>query len=281
MPQAGALANLRRSIRAIEGLRAAPVRGSATWGGAATTGLGMAAIDDRFEGGGLPAGAHQVGGVEGDPLSAWGFGCALVSRLLAERPGACALLVQEASGAREGGRLYAPGLLAFGLDPDRLALVEVRQGAEALRVANEALKSKTVAAVLVELCDGAVLADLSVTRRFNLAARRAGVLAILVTPDLSGTSAALTRWRVAPAPSADGRRRLGAPAFDLTLTRNRLGPTGAWTVEWDCHDRRFKHPAAPLPASVARPPVDRPGAPGPRLPAASGGRASGPYRQTG
>ena len=274
MPVQGALANLRRSIRSIEGAAAAPPRATAA------VALGFADIDARFEGGGLPPGAHQAAGAEGDPLAAWSFGCTLVCRVLAGREGGRALMVQESSAVREAGKPYAPGLLAFGLDPDRLAFVEVRHGAEALRVANEALKSRAVAVVLVELCDGAILADLSVTRRFNLAARRAGALAIVITPTLEGTSAALTRWRVTPAPTAGPRRRLGAPAFDLALIRNRLGPTGAWTVEWDCHDRRFRSPA-PLPASVARPLVDRPDTPGRLVPAASARNAPGAYRQTG
>ena len=280
MPAAGALADLRRSIRAIEGVRAPGVEGRAARRPEAVVSFGMAGIDRMFEGGGLSAGAHQAGGVQGDPVAPWSFGCAILSRLFAGRPDARALIVQEAGAQREGGLIHAPGLLAFGLDPDRLALVEVRHGAEALRVANEALKSRAVAAVLVELCDGALLADLSVTRRFNLAARRAGALAIVVTPDLTGTSAALTRWRATPAPNLGAKRRLGAPAFVLELTRNRLGPTGAWTVEWNSHDHSFRS-ATPLPAPLARPAVDRQGLPRTGLPRLPAGNAPGAYRQTG
>jgi protein ImuA len=183
--------------------------------------------------------------------------------------------VQAREAAAETGLVYAPGLQALGLDPDRVGLVEVRTEAEALRVVDEALRSGAVAAVLAELGHAPRL-DLSVTRRFNLSARRTKALALMLTRDLDATSAALTRWRVAPASSRDRRRRLGRPAFRLSLNRNRLGPTGEWILEWDRDDRLFR-PAPPLSAPLARPAVDRPDAARPAGPA----EPAGPYRQAG
>ena len=52
-------------------------------------------------------------------------------------------------------------------------------------------------------------------------------------------SAALTRWRVTSAPS-DGEDDWGAPTFTATLTRNRLGPGGCWTVSWDIDHGLFR-----------------------------------------
>ena len=234
------------------------------------TGFGHACLDAAFAGGGLAAGTHQAAG---EGAAALGFGLALVARTLAERPGSRGLLIQASEAARETGFAYAPGLLALGLDPDRLGVVRVRTEAEALRVTDEALRSGAVAAALTDLGRCTRL-DLSVTRRFNLSARKAGALAVLVTEDLGDTSAALTRWRVAPQTSRGRRRRLGRPVFDLRLLRNRLGPTGEWTLEWDSDDRVFRAPS-PLPASLARPSVDRPypaRQPEPGIP-------PGPYRQ--
>jgi protein ImuA len=204
-----------------------------------------------------------------------GFAALLAIRTLAQRPGSRALLVQCADAAREGGAPYGPGLLALGLDPDRIGLAQVRTAADALRVVDEALRSGAVAAVVADL-DHAPQLDLSVTRRFNLSAAPAGALAVMVTRNLSATSAALTRWRVAPAVSRGRRRRLGAPAFQLSLTRNRMGPVGDWTLEWDLDDRLFRS-VPPLSAPVARPAVDRPD------PAwiAGPGLAPGPHRQAG
>ena len=232
-----------------------------------------------FPDGALAAGAHQVAAAtSGDEAAALAFAAALTARALRARSDARALLVQSAEAGREGGWAYGAGLQALGLDPDRLAVVAVKSGIEALRVVDEALKSGAVAVVLADLWEEPRL-DLSVTRRFNLACERTGALALLVTRNLSGTSAALTRWSVAARPSVGRKRRLERPCFHLELLRNRLGPTGQWTVEWDSDDCSFRAPAA-LPSPLARPAGDRPAASAPQAhqPAEA---AAGPYRQAG
>ncbi len=229
---------------------------------AAVVGLGCEAVDAAFSTGGLAAGAHQAAGRGAAPL---GFGLAAMARALARRPGARGLVVQSRPALLEDGRLYAPGLHAFGLDPDRLAVAETRDEGEALRVVDEALRSGAVAAVLANL-GAAQRLDLTVTRRFNLSARGGGGLALLVTRDLEATSAALTRWRVEAAPSRTRRRRLGRPAFQLSLLRNRMGPVGEWSLEWDRDEQRFR--PLPLPVGLVRPAGDRSDAQGrlqPRL----------------
>lgn len=227
---------------------------------------------DAICGGGLAAGSHQAAG-SGTALL--GFGLAVLVRALDAVQDGRVLLVQARDTIREGGRIYGPGLHALGLDPDRTGLADVRTVPEALRVVDETLRSGAAAAVLADLGHAPGL-DLSVTRRFNLSARSTGALALLLTDDLAATSAALTRWRVEPRLSRGRRRRLGRPAFGLSLIRNRLGPTGEWTLEWDSEDRLFR-PAPPLSAPVARPVVDRPD---PARPAAVG-LPPGPYRQAG
>jgi protein ImuA len=232
--------------------------------------LGEAGPACAFPQGQLAAGAHQA---------AASGAAALPGRAPEAAPEARALLIQTQEAGREAGWAYGPGLQALGLDPDRLAVVAVRSGPEALRVVDEALRSGAVAAVLADLWEEPRL-DLSATRRFNLACERTGALALLVTRNLDGTSAALTRWRVAAAPSAfrGGRtRRLERPAFHLQLLRNRMGPTGEWTVEWDSDERTFRNPA-PLPLPLVRPAADGPGAVRPQTDVEL---AAGAYRQAG
>lgn len=238
--------------RAGETLRAAP--GMA---------LGGEALDAVL-GGGLGFGAHELAPVEpGDGPAAFGFALCLLSRALARRgERAEGLIVQAAAPAGEGGGLYGPGLKALGLDPDRLAVSTLSTAAEALRVADEALRSGAVAGVVLEA--GATKAmDLALTRRFNLSAEQTESLIFLVVDNLDATSAALTRWRVGPGLSdrSLGRRaRLAPPRFDLALMRNRRGPLGAWRVEWSHAARSFqtldpvqRAAAAPVPAPVAAP----------------------------
>jgi endonuclease-3 len=233
--------------------------------------LGWPEIDAAFSVGGLAAGVHQAAGTRAAPL---GFGAAVMIRALAREPARRGLVVQTRSALVENGRLYPPGLQALGLDPDRLAVAEARDEAEALRVVDEALRSRAVAAVLADLGDAQRL-DLTATRRFNLSAEGAKALALIVSRDLAGTSAALTRWRVTAAPSRTVHQRLGRPTFQLHLVRNRLGPVGEWNLEWDRDEQAFR--PLSLPVGLVRPIVDRPRAPTrsePRL-------APGPRRQAG
>lgn len=242
--------------------------------------FGLPELDACFRSSGLEPGVHQAAGEGALPL---GFAVAVAARLMAAQPRARALIVQEADAVRENGALYAPGLKALGVDPDRVVLAQTRGAEEALRIADDAARCRAFKAVVVELRRGEAMLDLNLTRRFNMAAERSGSLILLLSPTLDTTSAALTRWRVAPDPvravTAQARRLLGRPTFHLTLTRNRLGRApAAFTLEWDVHDRIFRTPA-PIPAVVAAAPDQRDRAPavaGDRSGAAAGGR-----RQTG
>ena len=249
MADVSALAALRRRLHPPIS-PAAPI---------AAVGFGLDDLDGRFGGQGLPlAAAHEIAAAEpGETPAACGFALALLARVLGDRPHQVALCIQDASAGREYGLGYGPGLHAYGIDPDRLIFVSVPNVREALRVTDEALRSTALATVVTEFWDDQDRLDLAVTKRFNLAAERAGTGCFLLTRRPAGTSAAVTRWRVRSAasrPPAPGL--LGAPAFHLDLTRNRFGKTGQWSVEWDCHDRLFRTPAGAV--RLARPAGDRP-----------------------
>lgn len=278
MASAGAAA-LRRRLEQMEGV-GAHLRGDAARA-PDVVGLGLPELDACFRHGGLEPGVHHAAG---QGAAALGFATALTARLMAAKPRARALIIQEADAVREHGALYAPGLKAMGVDPGRVLLVQPKNADEALRIADDALRTQAFKAVILELRKGEGALDLSLTRRFNMAAsERSGALVFLVTPTLESTSAALTRWQVgvdpARAATAQARRLLGRPTFAVTLTRNRFGPAPlALTLEWDVHERSFRVPA-PISAAVAAPPDLRDRAPalsGDRFPAAAGGR-----RQTG
>jgi|SRR5579875_1062444 len=255
MADAETLIALQRQIERLEGSR--PVDG----GSALVLASGHPGVDACFPGGGLACGTHQFSSAADDPAAASAFACLLLAHAFRQRPSSRALVVQEISAVKETGALYGPGLHALGLDPGRLVFVATPNGTEALRVANDALALAAADILVLGLCRDAALGELSVTRRFNLAADRRGAWVLLATPGLDATSAALTRWRISSAPSAGSDRFLGAPAFDLDLTRNRHGRLGRWRVTWSSHDRRFQ-PAprhsrpehilpSPLAASVA------------------------------
>ena len=244
---AGWDAYLRRRIARIE------ARGRRPEGEAAPpVAFGVSALDAAFGGRGLPPGAHQ--GAPAEPQDHAGpLILPVMAAARSKAAGVKLLIVQERDAAREGGELYAPGLEALGVAPAETAFVRVKEGAEVLRVTDEAVKRRAVPVVLAELRRGASLADLAATRRLNLAAQRQGSFLFFVTPDLGSTSAALTRWRVASAPSRAPPGRIGPPAFHLHLIRNRLGPTGVWTAEWSPRERRFVSAVPFVDAALADP----------------------------
>jgi protein ImuA len=240
------LSALRREIAAIEGTRAALDDGRPVLP------LGVPAIDAAL-GGGLARGAvHALGPAA--PVhrgAAFGFALALAGRASQHAQGHV-LWIETPFAAAETGRPYL-GLASFGLALARVLVVRVPRPIDVLWVMEEALTCRGIAAAIAELTQDV---DLTASRRLALAARDGGGLGLLVHHrDSVLPNAAMTRWRIAAAPSRrDAFGGLGHAAFDLILTKNRHGPCGRWTILWDHHERAFQA----LSVGVASASRDRP-----------------------
>jgi protein ImuA len=177
-----ALAALRATLRRLEG----PGRVAA---GVAPTGLGL--IDQALPEGGLARGAlHEVVGEGDDRAAASGFVLRLLAGLAAQGPVLWCLADPD---------LYGPGLQRLGLAPGRLILARTRKDTDLLWAMEEGLKTPGLAAVLGE----PYKLDLTASRRLQLAAESVGGLGLVLRrPDGGKATAAVTRWRVASAPSA-------------------------------------------------------------------------------
>lgn len=231
---------LRRRVRVLErgGMAAAAAHGVLP--------LGAPAVDTALPDGGLALGAlHEVRGALGEG-AALGFLGALLARLMRQLPERAGILwCQRGHMSGETGALYAPGLAALGLDPDRLVLVRVKHDADVLWAMREGLASRCLAAVVGEVS----ALDLNDGRRLQLAAEASGVTGFLLSPESAAPSVATTRWSLGPAPSAlsaggieqdDTRHGPGAARWQAQLTRCRGGMPGAWLLEW-CHETgKFK-----------------------------------------
>jgi protein ImuA len=212
--------------------------------------LGVAEADAAL-GGGLTCGAlHELSANTLHCGAAAGFALMLAARAL-ERAKQV-LWIATDFGMLETGALYGPGLDQIGLSAERLLVARVARPIDALFAAEEALKCRALSAVVAEP-NGDV--DLTATRRLTLAAREGGALGLLLRHKVSDApSAAFTRWQVAAAPSEpDELGGLGPTAFRLSLTRNRRGPCGTFTLTWNHHERVFKA----LSRGVAAVPSDR------------------------
>ncbi|MEC9343071.1 MAG: inducible mutagenesis protein A [Pseudomonadota bacterium] len=193
--------------------------------------LGAAELDAALPEGGLALGAlHEcVPEGHGDFAATLGFGLALASRVVCTRPG-FVLCAFPARCGFEQGVVHAPGLTAFGLDPDRFIEVDVAKPRAMLWVMEEALGAAALAAVIGIAGRDERAYDFTASRRLALRAARSGVTALLVRPHApeGTTTAATTRWRIAAAPGA------GPPRWSATLVKSKKGMPGHRNVvEWD------------------------------------------------
>lgn len=215
MPAAARLAALRAEIAALaEGARGAP---------RPCLPFGIAAVDRRLAGDGLAADAlHEMAGAApglADEAAATLFAASVAARRAGEEG-----TVLWALSRRD---LFAPGLAQAGLAPGRLLYAECRRDEEVLAVMEEGLRHGGLAAVVGEIGR----AGMAATRRLQLAAEEGGTMALMLKrwrkageDPLAFPSAAVTRWRLSPSPSA----RLPAPGiararWRLELARQRGG----------------------------------------------------------
>lgn len=253
---------------------------------------GIETVDRLFANHGLAGDAlHEIHAPEARAAgAATGFLTGLLVRLAQTEPGipstqapltggrlgigSCkpVLWVQDPTSAREAGRLHAPGLYAFGLDPRRVITLAARSMSETLWALEEGLSCQGLGAVIGDIRGQSRALDLTATRRLALRAAKAQTPVLFLKTSIpEDASAARSRWRVAPAPStplADYCNGLGHPAWRLELTKNRDGPTGAWTLEWNPHDQCFSLVATQSGITadsgpLAAAPADRPARPHP------------------
>ena len=192
--------------------------------------FGLPALDSYLPHGGLPFGAlHEISPQRGGDIPAcFGFIAAMLGRV---PPGEPVIFVFTRNLIGHS-RLYGHGLMALGLDPGRVLLVETQDDKQALWAIEEAVRSGVPAAVVG--MTGTDI-DLKSGQRLNLAAGDSGRLLFLVQPEgLASLNVAMTRWRIGAQATAKDRFGLIARwRWHLSLERCRNGRTGEWRVEFD------------------------------------------------
>ena len=239
------LAVLRAEVRAIESAGRKEGRGCLPFG--------VEAMDRRLDGGGLAMAAlHEaVGSRSGfsDDAAASLFVAGIAARL----PGTILWVLARRD-------LFAPGLMQAGLPPDRIIYAEARSDEEVLAVMEEGLRHGGLGAVVGEVAP----VSMASTRRLQLAAEEGGVTALMLKrwrkseeDSLSQPSAAMTRWRIACAPSGElPVEGIGRARWRLTLARQRGGEPYEWIMEASDAEGRLALPAEPPHRSPA---ANRPG----------------------
>jgi protein ImuA len=128
--------------------------------------------------------------------------------------------------------LYPPALKNFGLSPERFIFIDVKKEKDALWALDEALKCSALTAVVGELPN----ITFTHSRRLQLAVEESQVTGFLLRnqPRTIGTTASISRWYIAPLPSApiDDLPGIGFPKWRVNLHRIRNGKPGTWDIQW-------------------------------------------------
>jgi protein ImuA len=186
-------------------------------------------VDRCLPGGGLPLGAlHEVAaeGIEAETgAAAAGFLACLLAGLA---PRGEVVWIAPATD------LHPPGLLPYGLDPACLIQIETRNDDATLAALESVLRAGIVAAAVGESGRlGRVAA-----RRLQLACLRHGSTGFVLRrwpfgrrPATEDAHAAVTAWRIAPAPSAAEAGTPGPARWRVALLHARGGHEGAWIMQ--------------------------------------------------
>jgi protein ImuA len=202
----------------------------------------LVAIDSRLAGGGLPVASLSEAAGEGRGPSDEAAATLFLASIAARRPG----IVLWALARRD---LFAPGLAGVGLAPDRVLYAECGRDEDVLAVMEEGLRHGGLAAVVGEVGRAAMPA----TRRLQLAAEEGGTLALMLRrrrgtseDPLAPPSAAVTRWRLACAPSSPlAVAGIGRPRWRLALARQRGGAPFDLIMESPDAEGRLALPSGP------------------------------------
>ena len=184
---------------------------------------------DGCLGGGLPLGQlHEIGaaGLEAETAALpAAFIAALLARIAPTRPVFWISPVSD---------LHPPGLLPYGLDPNRLVLVRPAKDVETLAAMEVVLREDAAGAVVAEVGQF----DRTASRRLQLACLRHGSTGFVLRRWPHGhktvdreASVAVTRWHLTPVPSVRDGKEPGLPRWHAALTHARGGRPGEWIME--------------------------------------------------
>lgn len=153
-----------------------------------------------------------------------GFIAGLAGHLM-QKGGACIWISSN--------RLLNPSaLIHYGIQPDQVIFIDVRNQKQVLWAIEEALTSEGLAAVIGEVKE----IDFTASRRLQLAVEKSRTTGFLLRdrPRNLNANACAARWRIRPLPSiaADDLPGVGFTRWSVELLRVKNGQPGNWEMEW-------------------------------------------------
>ena len=142
------------------------------------------------------------------------------------------LWIQDRRARLEAGVPYAHGFRCFGLDPAQLIIISTRTALDALAATEIGLETGGLDGVLAELPSNLPADMLALGKRLALRAERSFTPCLLLHASAAPVPTPVaTRWQVSSNPSVPGQHwAQPLPAVELTLVKNRFGPTGVWSA---------------------------------------------------
>ena len=134
--------------------------------------------------------------------------------------------------------LFPPALKAFGIDPEKVVFIEVRNAKHRLWALEEALKCEGLCAVVGEVQEF----SFTESRRFQLAVERSRVTGFVIRNNPKNlATTCVTRWRISPIAGEvqSGLPGVGFARWNVELIKVRNGKPGNWQLTWA--DGKFKH----------------------------------------
>lgn len=188
--------------------------------------MGLGRIEACFPNGVFPVGCvHELVSQSSEQAAATsGFMAAVLGKIT--RPGGTSVWISTAR------TVFAPGLKCFGVDPDRVIFIDVKNQKDLLWITEQCLKCQALSAVVTELKD----IGLTESRRLQLAVEQSRVTGLVhrVHPSMLSNTAAAARWRITPVASslAEGMPGVGFFHWHVELLKVRNGETGSWDIRW-------------------------------------------------
>ncbi|MDQ6482144.1 Error-prone repair protein ImuA [Dyadobacter sp. LHD-138] len=188
--------------------------------------FGLGPIEAAFPNGVFPTGAvHEFLSDNTENAAATtGFMAGLLSRTM-QRGGFCVWLSSKRT-------VFPAALKFFGVEPERVIFIDVRNEKDLLWMVEEALKCQALAAVVGELQE----VNLTESRRLQLAVEQSRVTGLLHrhNPRNANTIAAVSRWKISSLPSNPGEDLpgMGFYRWHVELLKVRNGEPGSWQVQW-------------------------------------------------
>jgi len=212
------IAQLQRDILPLQGFKMLSTDNSIN--------LGFPPIENAFPNAVFPMGCtHEFlsASIE-DMASTNGFIAVLLSKLM-QFDGAAIWVSSSRS-------LFPHSLKRFGVQPDKIIFVDLKNERDTLYAIEESLKCKRITAVVGEIKH----ITFKESRRLQLAAEQSRVTGLLVRdqPNILNTTACLSRWHITALPRElpDGMPGIGFPRWNIELLRVRNGKPGVWQVEY-------------------------------------------------